>query len=284
MATEEPTIQILAQARTDEGLVFQLRRDPQGTLDVPAMNSAIVSIHIGPPARMSCRRSGRWHTGTALHGDIDIIPSHTPSRWVMHDDYDTAFLASIPQAFLETLAEQTSPIELRNSFQVRDPELEVLCWAMKREIEADRPSGRLYLDGLSLALASRLISHHSSVTKPLTAPNGLSKPRLKNVLAFIDDQLAEDLRLSQIATVAGVSVSHIKTLFTRSTGVPIHRYVIARRLERAKALLTQDHMSIGQIASACGFAHQSHLARHLKKATGMSPRMMKRLLAEQAPE
>jgi AraC family transcriptional regulator len=283
MSLKDREIQILAQARTEGGIVFQIRRDPKGVLEVPQLDSAILSIHVGAPARLSCRRNNRWSNGTAIHGDIDIIPAHTPSRWVMHDENDMAFMMSLPQTFLQSLAEDNARgVELRNCFQIRDPEIETLCWAVKREVETSRPSGPLYLEGLSLALASRLISQHSSIAKAPELPKGLSKSCLKDVLEFIEDQLAEDLRLAQIAKVAGVSVSHIKTLFSRSTGTPIHHYVVARRIERAKKLLTEDNLSISQIASECGFAHQSHLARHLRRATGMSPRALKRLFGEKA--
>jgi AraC family transcriptional regulator len=83
-------------------------------------------------------------------------------------------------------------------------------------MEAGYPSGRLYLDGLGLAVASRLVMRHSSVGNAPTQPNGaLNGHRLKQVLTFIEDQLAEDLSLDQIASVAGLSSSHTRTLFRR---------------------------------------------------------------------
>jgi len=99
-------------------------------------------------------------------------------------------------------------------------------------------------------------------------------------LAFIEDQLAENLSLEQIATVADVSASHLNTLFRMSMGLPVHQYLIQRRVERAKALLMQDGLSMAEIAQAVGFAHQSHMARHMRRVLGMPPRAMKRLLAE----
>jgi AraC family transcriptional regulator len=74
----------LSQARIHahqraEGFAVQLRSDSSGVLEVPGMDSALVSIHIGKAARMSCRRAGTSHTGSAVHGDIDIIPVGVPS-------------------------------------------------------------------------------------------------------------------------------------------------------------------------------------------------------------
>jgi AraC family transcriptional regulator len=277
--------QILAYARTADGIAFQLRKDPRGVLEVPELENVLISIHLGIPARMGCWRGGKRYIGTAVHGDIDIIPACTPARWEMRDENDTALLLSLPQTLLHAVAHQSgldaTRLEIRNRFQVRDTELEALSWAMKREMEAGYPSGRLYLDGLALAAASRLVTRHSSVTK-LTEQRseGLSGHRLKQVLSFIEEHLAEDLSLEQIAAVAGVSASHMKALFRISMGMPVHQYVIQRRVERAKALIMQDSLSTAEIALAAGFAHQSHMARHMRRLLGMPPKVLKRMLAE----
>ena len=63
-------------------------------------------------------------------------------------------------------------------------------------------------------------------------------------------------------------------------GVAVHQYVIQRRVERAKTLLLRDETSITQIALEAGFAHQSHLARHMRRVLGLPPRALKRLLGE----
>ena len=52
----------------------------------------------------------------------------------------------------------------------------------------------------------------------------------------------------------------------------------ADRVERAKALLTKDELSMAEVALAAGFAHQSHMARHMRRMLGLPPRALKRLL------
>jgi AraC family transcriptional regulator len=174
---------------------------------------------------------------------------------------------------------QADRLEIRNRFQIRDSELEGLGWAMKREMELDFPSGRLYLDGLALAVASRLVTRHSSASpeRPHRCP-GLTGLRLKRVLSFIENQLAENLSVEQIAQVAGMSPSHVKAQFRQTIGIPVHQYVILRRVERAKTLLMHDGLSIAAIAQASGFAHQSHMARHMRRVLGASPLALKRML------
>jgi AraC family transcriptional regulator len=281
---QEKMPEIFASAVTASGVSLQIRRDFRGVLDVPGQEAALIAIHLGMPTKLTCRRDGRQYNGTSVHGDIDIIPAETPSRWEMHDDNDNSLLVILPPALLRAVARESdldlSGIEIRNRFQIRDLELEALCLAMKREMELRFPSGRLYLDGLALAAASRVVARHSSVATQPERHLGVSGRRLKQVLSFIEEQLSEDLSLERIAAVAGISSSHMNTLFRQSMGLPVHQYVIQRRVELAKSLLLESGMSITEIALAAGFTHQSHMARHMRRVLGIPPRAMKRLLSE----
>ncbi len=274
---------LLQSARTAQGIACERRWDAPGVLEMPGRKEVLVAIHIGPAAKLTCRRGGKQYSGTAVHGDIDIVPAHTAMRWEMQDQNDRTLILSLPQTFLRTVAHESEVdadgMEIRNRFQVRDRELETLSWAMQREMELGYPSGRVYLDGLTLAIAARLVTRHSSLTNGVEQRNGgLTGHRLKQVLSFIEEELAEDLSLEKIAAIAGVSSSHLNSLFRSSMGMPAHQYVIQRRVERAKTLLLQNGLSITEIALEVGFAHQSHLARHMRRSLGLAPRAIKRLL------
>jgi AraC family transcriptional regulator len=285
-ASELSQARILAHQHV-AGFTVQLRTDSTGILEVPGLDMALVSIHVGRAARMSCQRAGVNHTGSAVHGDIDIIPAGVPSVWHMHDEYDRAVLMALSQELLNNVAEEnghgTRDVELRNRFMSRDRQLESIAWAAKSELELGSPSGQLYLDGLALSAASRLIAGHSSVAVEERRYGGLDGRRFKRTLEFIEANLAEDLSLSRLAAVADMSVSHFRAGFREAAGIPVHQYVIERRVERAKSLLMQDGQSIADIALAAGFTHQSHLARHMVRSTGFSPLQMKRLFAERMP-
>lgn len=282
---EQRVSTILKQTQTAQDITCGLRWDPMGVIELPGAEDVLVTIHIGAAAKLVCRRDGKHYSGTAVHGDIDIIPAHTPMRWEMHDQNDRSFLLSLPQRLLHTVADDAelnpAHMEIRDRFQIRDIELEAIIWAIKREKELGYPSGRLYVEGLSLALASRLVARHSSITKRAEERHeGLDRRRLKQVLSFIEDQLADDLSLEKIAASIGMSASHLQTLFRASVGVTLHQYVIQRRVEYAKILLMEDKLSITEIALAAGFSHQSHMARHIRRVLGMPPQALKRLLAE----
>jgi AraC family transcriptional regulator len=261
---------------------IELRWDPKGVLQLPEMKEVVVAVHLGPSAKLACRRAGRNYSGTAVHGDIDIIPAHTAMRWEMRDQNDRCLLMTLPDNLLQTVAAESdlsaARMQIIDRWQVRDNELETLSWSIKREIDSGFRSGRVYLDGLTLAVASRLVMRHSSLTRTNEQrQGGLVGQRLKQVLSFIEERLGEDLALEKIAAVAQVSPSHLNSLFRKSIGLPVHRYIIQRRVERAKTLLQQDGLSLAEIALTAGFAHPSHMARHMRRLLGASPRAIRDL-------
>ncbi|MCY4374655.1 MAG: helix-turn-helix transcriptional regulator, partial [Spirochaetaceae bacterium] len=52
---------------------------------------------------------------------------------------------------------------------------------------------------------------------------------------------------------------------------PDNRYILLRRIERAKLLIRNDQMSLQEIALAVGFAHQAHMTDTFRRLAGASP-------------
>src|SRR5215831_17480858 len=260
----------------ENGFRLTILSDPPGLVEIPAMRSTCVSIHVGPSNYVSCRRGRYSHHGTAVHGDIDIIPAGTPSLWEVKEK-DTVLVMAVAPELLNLAAEEfdfdPACLEIRNRFQVRDSQLENIGWVLKAEMESGYPSGKLYVESLAISVAARLVACHSSRSQEPARQGGrLSDRRLRQVLSFIESNLGQEISLRDIASVAGLSVSHFKGLFRQSVGVPVHQYVIRRRLERATSLLRESRLSISQIALETGFAHQSHLAHHMRRLLGVTPK------------
>src|SRR5581483_6111 len=273
-----PGREILFTSSTDRVRVTLMSDEP-GLVEFGGSARTIVSIHVGPAAVMTCRRAGVSHTGNAVHGDIDVIPPFLPGIWELKHK-DTALVVGLEPELLQQAAEELdadgSRVEIRNRFQTRDTSLEHIAWALKAEMESGCPGGRLYMDSLATAMASQLVANHSSLQTSLNLNGGLSPHKLKQVLAFIEENLGADLSLQSIADVAGLSVSHCKVLFRKAVGVPMHQYVIRRRIDRAAELLRKGDLPVSQVALETGFAHQSHLAPQMKRVLGISPKSLKR--------
>jgi AraC family transcriptional regulator len=168
---------------------------------------------------------------------------------------------------------------LLNRFQVRDAKIEHLGWALKTEMDHGFSSGRLYADGIGMALASRLLRGHSLVAseEPGTRHGAMSGFRLRRVLSYIEGNLSEDLSLGAIASISGLSTSHCQRAFRNAVGLSVHRFIIQRRVERAKSLLIDQNVPIGEVALAVGFSHQSHLAYHMRRLLGISPASVRKV-------
>src|SRR5260370_12646447 len=149
--------------RPASNLRVMMLSDPPGVVEMPALPNVIVSIQMGPSTRMSCQHGGESHRGTAIHGDIDIIPWGMPGRWELNQR-DTALVLSLAPALLRTAAEDCGldpgRLEMRSRFQARDAQIEHLGWALKGEMERGYPCGRLYLESLGTALAIHLVQDH----------------------------------------------------------------------------------------------------------------------------
>jgi AraC family transcriptional regulator len=141
---------------------------------------------------------------------------------------------------------------------------------MQAEDHDAYPGGRLFADSLAAALAARLLALQSR--RPVPSPGrALPAWRLRHVLEYIEANLDQDLALAELAGVAGFSLSHFKPLFRQAVGMPAHRFVLERRVERARTRLLEGRASLTDIALEAGFAHPGHMARCMRRLLGMSP-------------
>ena len=140
--------------------------------------------------------------------------------------------------------------------------------------------GELYAESLANVLALHLLRHHSSLGRSSTRESeregGFSKRVLGRVTDYINDNLSRKLTLTEIAEVANLSTYHFARSFKAATGLSPHQYVIHKRVERAKTLLTETDLAIAGVAEAVGFANQSHLAFHVRRLLGVSPKTLRR--------
>jgi len=93
---------------------------------------------------------------------------------------------------------------------------------------------------------------------------------VQTAIAYINAHAEKDISLEDIATVTRISRFHLLRLFKATTGLPPHAYLIQRRLELARKAIEQGAPLV-EVAVASGFADQSHLTRHFKKAFGVTP-------------
>jgi AraC-like DNA-binding protein/PAS domain-containing protein len=115
---------------------------------------------------------------------------------------------------------------------------------------------------------------HLPVAEPLAPSRGGLPPLVTHrICEYIESHLEQKVGLQGLAAMAGLSTHHFARAFHQSVGIPPHSYLLSRRLERAEHMLHETQLPLSEIAVATGFSDQSHLARHFRRRTGMSPRL-----------
>ncbi len=218
--------------------------------------------------------SGHVIRGSQTKGTVCVLPSglgHTAQL-----DGPSEYLALYLEPGVINHAASESKLsggfELVERYTRSDAIISSIGWALLSELDSEGMSGRLYAESLANLLAVHLLRYYTAFSiqsEHLTG--GLSATRLRQVMAFIADNYASDLKLSELARAAGMSSFHFAREFKRTTGTTPHQYLIKFRVERAKALLAQHELPLVEVGLRSGFSHQSHFTRLFRRLTGTTP-------------
>lgn len=275
-------MQLIARASSRErhwtGFHAAIYDTTPGYFENPRTGATMVSMHLSEPLAASCRCDDAFSARLRVRGDLQVVPIGCDAAW----DHEAAasevaiFLdASLVHAAAEGLGLDIDRAEILPELYFRDPRVEHLCWALKDEVESGDHVGRLYAESLGTALAAHLLRRSANERKH-RMPAHLSQRRLHRVLAHIDENLAHDLTLVELANVANLSPSHLKTLFRSAVGLPLHQHVIRRRVRYAIDAILGEDVSLSELALRAGFANQSHMARCMRRIAGMTPSDVRR--------
>lgn len=249
------------------GLRVDIRTTAPGRVELGRASEHRLKVHAGAPARGKCEA----HTFVYRRGDVDIHPAGYHDVWEEFDSNESIVLGLSPsllQRAADEMGLDATRIGLEPRFQFQDPQIEHVAWALAAEHRKGAPNGGLYTECLGLALAVHLIGRYRS---SVASKRGLSRIQLRRVTAYIENNIEQDLSLATLAQIAHLSASHFNAMFKRSTGFAVHEYVIRRRVDRAKQLLTRGELAASQVAAEAGFSHQSHMARAMRRVLGVTP-------------
>ena len=171
-------------------------------------------------------------------------------------------------------------LSIRYSAGVQDELINQIGRSVLAEMTCPTAAGRMLVETSSLLLAARLVHSHLE-TEPIRPPlsrHRLDDRRLRRVLQYVEEHLAEDITVADLANVACLSIFHFTRAFSATMGVPPHRYVSQRRLESAKAMIAAGRASLREIALDCQFSSESSFARAFQRAMGMTPAAYRRTL------
>ncbi|WP_316396253.1 AraC family transcriptional regulator [Bradyrhizobium sp. 33ap4] len=260
-------------------------RTPQSEIriciDVRGNNSFIARRAPGIESRIVVRRGIVWLSPPGLEdGSVDIAEDMSG---VLHIYLPLSHF-SLGNCDINVDPSLIGSLSYESAFE--DPLLAEIGCAIASELQSQTSAGSLLIEGLASCLAARLIQKYimASTNQPfIPLPRGgLDRRRLQRVMEFIEANLEGDLNLDLMASAACLSRYHFARAFKQAVGQSPHRYVSARRLDRAKDLLMQGDRSLVDIALALSFSDQASFTRAFRQATGQAPGQFRQVFGSTA--
>ncbi|MEM7462030.1 MAG: AraC family transcriptional regulator [Pseudomonadota bacterium] len=146
-------------------------------------------------------------------------------------------------------------------------DIDPLTLELAMRAENFNKGGTLYKETMHRALAVQLSNTLQSHDKVRV----IEDVRLRRVVDFIHDNLAEDLTLESMSNLAAMSGYHFSRAFKAETGKSPLQYVIAERISLAQVLLKTTSLTVSEICFRTGYNDVSRFGQHFKRATGTTP-------------
>jgi AraC family transcriptional regulator len=218
-------------------------------------------------------------SGSRQSGGITLAgPKHEAWHGAFHKPFDNLRIY-IPQSIMGEVYEtcygrSTTPlISLLRFTDTDDGMLRHLMRAALAFETYNHTLGPCFLDSLGLAIAARLFALHGfkRLSRPVQKFKALSKSRLDNIGAYIEEHLASPIYLAELCELVGLSRIQFTTQFRIATGSAPHAYIMQRRIEVAQELLRNPNRSIVDVALAVGFSSQPHFTDAFRRLCGEPP-------------
>jgi AraC family transcriptional regulator len=218
----------------------------------------------------------RTFSAVLVPGSIDLIPRdyHFESMW---DQEVSAIFITYSRSLVAALSDSVlrgdpAGHSLQLSINFHDPLLFQLSLALRDELVNGGLNTLLYVESVLHTMILRLLRLHASGSPVQQRASGRLSPGQQRIIdEYVEAHLHQDIRVETLAQLLHLSIAHFERIFRATYGIPPYRFVILRRVERAKMLLTDSRLTLYDVGHLCGFASQSHFTRHFKKITGITP-------------
>jgi len=229
-------------------------------------------VHNDPFGRLYFLRSGHtriWRDSKPYDlrpGELMVIPAHTVSRYLCPRKMDLSWLH-----FTATVFGGADPFGCLGwplNVKVADAAAVAELWDRLLPLcKVKDMSSRLEADGI----LRQMLALFAAAGTTRKVGDALEISRFSLVFEYIDQNIGDRIRLSELASLVNLQSTYFSNLFTRLTGVSPMRYIARRKIALAQGMLWNSDAKLRVIASRLGFVDEFHLPKVFKKVVGVSP-------------
>lgn len=217
----------------------------------------------------NCRYAGNWQPG-----DVQLMQAGVVPRGVFGGSWRVLHIYIPHITMSEALGVQPGTLELTDPLGRQDRQFATVGLAFARAMLDQTLGSRLEMEAMGLSILAKLARHWSNLSASKSGKperGGLAPYQLKRACEAMGSQFDADLSLDDLAAIAGCSPTHFSRAFKQSTGLAPFRWLIERRIEKAKRLLEENRLSLAEIALAVGFSAQPQFTTAFSRVTGLTP-------------
>ncbi|GAA3409649.1 helix-turn-helix domain-containing protein [Paenibacillus hodogayensis] len=188
-----------------------------------------------------------------------IIPPGMPHDERRTEDTEVLFIGF-------SLTSRDMPALQHGLFQdgPRSPVLALLL-SMKAEMQE---KNAFYAQKLNMRISEALIEHSRSVAP---AQSGHPGNHLLYAKTFMDENCGQKIAVEDLADMVGYSYDHFRHLFKQKFGMSPIRYLLDKRLEKARSLLRYTELPVTAVALECGFSNDAQFCTLFRREIGETP-------------
>ena len=226
-----------------------------------------------PLLQVGFNRRPRWLAVSP--GAMLLAPPDAAARYVS-DAAAHVLTIAIPTDQVENFTQACGAgVEVRREQAFREARLMRQIVRLWYELADEGRASRLLADEVMRALLETFAERTGSRPLLRHSRERLSNHALRQVRDYVESNLADDLDVSAMADVAALSPAHFARAFAATVGMTPFRYVIMRRLARARELLNRTDRSAFNIALGLGFKSASHFTARFRREFGVTPRAIR---------
>lgn len=165
-----------------------------------------------------------------------------------------------------------------------DPILSQLAECLLPPFEPEEEICVTFIDHLLFAMQAHAACKHGEMRAPIRhSKERLTPWQMHRSKELMSAKISTSLSLPELATECGISVSHFARAFKATVGVSPYRWLLRRRMEIAKLLLSSTQMTTADIALECGFSHRVAFSNAFRRIVGTRPGEWRRMHETHSP-